>query len=218
MNYQHILLDLDGTLTDPREGITKSVQYALGKHGIVEEDLSKLECFIGPPLQVTFAEIYEFNEEKAWHAVQSYREYFKETGLFENEVYAGIREVLDLLKSQGKLLYVATSKPMVFAQRILEHFELESYFTMVCGSELDGSRSDKTDVIQHVLDTYQLDPSQCVMVGDRKHDLIGAHNCKMDSIAVGYGYGSEDELSACKPTIFVQTVEELRQSFVTVAV
>ncbi|MFB4323589.1 HAD family hydrolase [Priestia sp. BR_2] len=218
LKYKHILFDLDGTLTDPREGITKAVRHALGQQGIIVNDLSELECFIGPPLQETFTEKYHFNEAEAWEAILSYREYFKDTGLYENEVYVGIRDVLDLLLSQGRHLYVATSKPAVFAETILEHFQLSAYFTMVCGSELDGTRSAKTEIIQHVLDTCRIDASEAVMIGDRMHDLIGARNCGIHSMAAGYGYGSEEELTACRPTYFFKTVEEMLRSFASLAV
>ncbi|MCM3256858.1 HAD family hydrolase [Paenibacillus sp. FSL H8-0457] len=218
LKYKHILFDLDGTLTDPREGITKAVRHALGQQGIIVNDLSELECFIGPPLQETFTEKYHFNEAEAWEAILSYREYFKDTGLYENEVYVGIRDVLDLLLSQGRQLYVATSKPAVFAETILEHFQLSAYFTMVCGSELDGTRSAKTEIIQHVLDTCRIDASEAVMIGDRMHDLIGARNCGIHSMAAGYGYGSEEELTVCQPTYFFKTVEEMLRSFASLAV
>lgn len=218
MRYNHIFFDLDGTLTDPREGITKAVSYALGQHGIIVNDLSELECFIGPPLQATFTEKYHFSEAEAWGAVLSYREYYKDTGLYENEVYGGIRELLGLLLSQGRRLYVATSKPTVFAETVLEHFQLSAYFSMVCGSELDGSRSAKTEIIQHVLDTCRIQPPAAVMIGDRKHDLIGARNCGIHSIAAGYGYGSEEELAACEPTYHFKTVEEMLRSFASLAV
>lgn len=218
MKYKHILFDLDGTLTDPREGITKSVRHALGQQGVIVNDLSELECFIGPPLQETFTEKYHFSEAEAWEAILSYREYFKDTGLYENEVYVGIRDVLDLLLSQGRQLYVATSKPAVFAETILEHFQLSAYFTMVCGSELDGTRSAKTEIIQHVLDTCRIDALEAVMIGDRMHDLIGARNCGIHSMAAGYGYGSEEELTACQPTYFFKTVEEMLRSFASLAV
>lgn len=218
MRYNHILFDLDGTLTDPREGITKAVQYALGQHGIHVNDLSELESFIGPPLQATFTEKYHFSEAEAWEAVLSYREYYKDTGLYENEVYGGIRELLDMLLSQGRGLYVATSKPTVFAETVLEHFQLSGYFSMVCGSELDGTRSAKTEVIQHVLDTCRIQQPAAVMIGDRKHDLIGARNCGIHSIAAGYGYGSEEELAACEPTYYYKTVEEMLRSFASLAV
>ena len=215
MEYQNILFDLDGTLTDPKIGITKSVQYALAKFGIMEKDLTKLEFFVGPPLQNTFMEAYSFSADKAWEAVEYYREYFKDQGIYENEVYDGIPDVLQLLQSQGKSLYIATSKPSVFAKTIISHFQLASYFTFICGSELDGTRSDKTEIIKYIVDNYQLDPSDTVMVGDRKHDLIGAHNNNIHSMAVAFGYGSEEELIAAEPTYFIRSVEELIQVFNT---
>lgn len=213
MNYKNVLFDLDGTLTDPKVGITKSVQYALAKFNIIEPDLSKLEFFIGPPLQNSFMEAYSFTEEQAWDAVTHYREYFKEQGIYENELYEGIKELLELLKSQGRDLFVATSKPEVFALSILSHFELDSYFTHVCGSELDGTRSDKTEIIKFIVDKYHLNPMETVMIGDRKHDLIGAHNNNIHSIAVGFGYGTEEELIAAEPTYHTQTVKDLLMAF-----
>ncbi|WP_422660849.1 HAD family hydrolase [Paenibacillus sp. EC2-1] len=213
MNYKNVLFDLDGTLTDPKVGITKSVQYALAKFNIIEPDLSKLEFFIGPPLQNSFMEAYSFTAEQAWDAVTHYREYFKEQGIYENELYEGIKELLELLKSQGRDLFVATSKPEVFALSILSHFELDSYFTYVCGSELDGTRSDKTEIIKFIVDKYHLNPMETVMVGDRKHDLIGAHNNNIHSIAVGFGYGTEEELIAAEPTYNTQTVKDLLMAF-----
>lgn len=213
MNYKNVLFDLDGTLTDPKVGITKSVQYALAKFNIIEPDLSKLEFFIGPPLQHSFMEAYSFTVEQAWDAVTHYREYFKEQGIFENDLYEGIKELLELLKSQGRDLFVATSKPEVFALSILSHFELDSYFTYACGSELDGTRSDKTDIIKFIIDKYHLNPMETIMIGDRKHDLIGAHNNNIHSIAVGFGYGTEEELRAAEPTYHTHTVKDLLQAF-----
>lgn len=134
MRYNHIIFDLDGTLTDPREGITKAVSYALGQHGIIVNDLSELECFIGPPLQETFTEKYHFSEAEAWGAILSYREYYKDTGLYENEVYGGIRELLGLLLSQGRRLYVATSKPTVLPKRSLSIFSYPLIFPWCAGA------------------------------------------------------------------------------------
>ncbi|WP_237690895.1 HAD family hydrolase [Paenibacillus caui] len=213
MSYTHILFDLDGTLTDPKVGITKAVQYALSQFNIIENDLDKLEPFIGPPLAKSFAEYYSFSEQDAWTAVEHYRVYYRERGMYENEVYNGITELLALLQSQGKVLIVATSKPTLFSKQILEHFDLDQYFTYIHGSEMDGTRSDKSELIAHILETYNLAKEQAIMIGDRKHDMIGARNNNIDTIGVGYGYGSELELRTENPTYYYRTVEELIKAF-----
>ncbi|MDF2938701.1 MAG: phosphoglycolate phosphatase [Paenibacillaceae bacterium] len=211
--YTAVLFDLDGTLTDPKTGITKGVQYALAKAQITVEDLDTLECFIGPPLTVSFSEFYGFSDADAQAAVAAYREYYSVTGLYENLLYDGIRELLELLKAQGRKLIVATSKPTVFSQTILEHFQIASYFDHIVGSNLDGTLSEKAEIIAHILEHNQLDKSSVVMIGDRKFDIIGAHANKIDSIAVGFGYGSEAELLGAEPTHYVKTVAELRGLF-----
>lgn len=212
MRYTNILFDLDGTLTDPKIGITKSVRYALNKMNIEVETLDELEIFIGPPLAVSFQDFYGFDETKTLAAIEYYREYFKVTGLYENEVYKGIRELLgELKKNEGVRLFVATSKPQVFAQQIIDHFELDSYFEYICGSELDGTRSAKAEVIGYLLENFNLKPEDTVMIGDRKHDIIGAHHHGIDSIAVGYGFGSKEELVNIKPTYLVHSIQELGQ-------
>jgi phosphoglycolate phosphatase len=213
MHYSNILFDLDGTLTDPGIGITKSVQFALNKLGIAEEDLSKLEKFIGPPLQESFKQYYSLTDDRAWEAVEYYREYFKARGLYENEIYEGIEQLLQLLKKQGRSLYVATSKPTVFAEEIVSHFHLVHYFDRVHGSELDGTRSDKGELIRHVMETNGLPLTSAVMIGDRKHDIIGAVKNQIHSIGVGYGFGSREELIAQRPTFYYNTVQELTQAF-----
>lgn len=213
MNYTNILLDLDGTLTDPKLGITNSVRYALSHFGIEEPDTAKLETFIGPPLLHSFMTFYSFTEADAWRAVAIYREYFKRSGMFENEVYAGIPELLQLLQSQGRLLYVATSKPRVFAEQILVHFKLDTYFEKIYGSELDGVRTDKTELIAYIIAESCLAKDRTVMIGDREYDIMGASNNDIDSIAVGFGYGSRHELIAAKPTYHFQTLGELTEAF-----
>lgn len=208
--YKIILFDLDGTLTDPKVGITKSVQYALLKMGIVEPDLDKLESFIGPPLQDSFADQYNFDEVLTQKAIEFYRDRFKEKGMFENKVYTSIPELLKSLKKLGFTLVVATSKPTVFSEEILKYFKLDHYFDLVIGSNLDGTRTAKTDIIQYIIDSYsEYKLSDFIMIGDRKHDIIGANNTGIDSIAVTYGYGSIDELNQANPTHIVNTVEEL---------
>lgn len=212
MKYKYILFDLDGTLTDPKVGITKSVQYALIKNGIECEELSDLEKFIGPPLKESFIEFYSFDEKRAEESVNYFREYFKDKGIFENEVYEGIPEVLRELKKQNLIIAVATSKPTVFAKRILEHFDLAEYFDIVAGSNLDGTRTDKGEIIDFVLTELGIGgQEEIIMIGDRKYDVIGAKNNNIHSIGVTYGYGSIEELEASKPTYIVNSVKELNE-------
>ncbi|MBO9732570.1 MAG: HAD family hydrolase [Chitinophaga sp.] len=213
MRYNNVLFDLDGTLTDPKTGITKSVQYALAKAGIVETDLDRLIPFIGPPLQQSFMSYYSFTEAQAWEAVHAYREYFKVTGIYENQRYEGIPELLTRLQQQGRRLFIATSKPTVFAQVVIQHFELAPYFAGVYGSEMDGTRADKGELIRYVLDTEQLTPANTIMIGDRKHDIIGAQKNNIACIGVGYGYGSTNELTAAAPDFIFHSVAELSAAF-----
>lgn len=205
-----ILFDLDGTLTDPKPGITKSVQYALSKMNIVEEDLEKLTIFIGPPLTASFKEFYSMSDEEANEALQYYRERFSAVGLYENTVYKGIKELLEQLQEQGKTMFVATSKPTFFSIKILEHFGLIHFFKAVIGSELDGTRVEKNEVIEFVLSQIEgHDRSKIIMVGDRKYDIVGAQTNGIDVIGVSYGYGSDDELTEAKPDYIAGTVSEL---------
>ncbi len=192
---KYILLDLDGTITDPKEGITKSVQYALKSKGILVEDLDSLCRHIGPPLKTSFMDFYGFSESEAEELVKKYREYFRDTGIFENRVYEGMDELLRKLRTAGKKLITATSKPEVFAKRILEHFELDHYFDDICGASMDNSRIDKEDVIRYALEKNGIkDLSEVIMVGDREHDVIGAHKVGIASLGVLFGYGSRQEL------------------------
>lgn len=209
MNYSTIMFDLDGTLTDPKTGITKSVQYALAKFGIMQDDPDVLAPFIGPPLMNSFIELYQFSDMEAKTAVEYYREYFIEKGMYENEVYPGVRELLQRIKEQNSTLIVATSKPEVFAKQILEYFQLAPFFDHICGSQLDGTLSDKSELIQSILQSKQVNKTDAVMIGDRKHDIIGAHRNGIASIGVTYGYGSQEELEDIRPTVIVNTVTEL---------
>lgn len=188
-----ILFDLDGTLTDPMIGITKSVQYALKKYGIIEADLWNLTKFIGPPLKESFMEFYGFSEEEGQKAVEYYREYYAPVGIYENQVYEGLEEMLAALKEKGLSLCVATSKPERFAKMILKHFHLDSYFDLIGGALMDG-RTDKAEVISYVLDQLDTKKEKVVMVGDREHDILGAKKNGLDSIGVLFGYGNEEEL------------------------
>ena len=213
MKYKNILFDLDGTLTDPKVGITKGVQYALACFGIEEPDLDKLTPFIGPPLVNSFKEFYGMSDDEAWEAREAYREYFGETGIYENELYEGITPLLCSLKEKGYCLVVASSKPRLYVKRILSYFRIMRYFDIVEGSEMDGKHTDKAQLIAHLLEKWNLKAEECVMVGDRKYDIEGAKANGMDSIAVGYGYGSVDELSSAGPTHFFSTIEELKNFF-----
>ncbi len=211
MEKEHLLFDLDGTLTDPKEGITKSVQYALNAFGIQVEDREQLCCFIGPPLKDSFMEYYGFTEEEAIKGVISYREYFKEKGMLDNKVYEGVQSVLESLVKKGKKLYVASSKPEIFVKKILEHFKLDSYFTFIGGADLEGTRDKKADVIRYVLKECNLtDLSKIVMIGDRKHDVLGAKEVGIDSVGVLYGFGSRQELEDAGADLIAETIFDLQ--------
>ncbi|TKC15261.1 HAD family hydrolase [Robertmurraya kyonggiensis] len=208
--YKLILLDLDGTLSDPKEGITKSVQYALQRLGINEPNLDKLEPFIGPPLQQSFAEYYNFNEKQTQQAIYFYRERFKQKGMYENELYPEIPQLLKSLQEQHLTLIVATSKPTIFAEQIIKYFNIEQYFSLIVGSNLDGTRTSKTDVIQYIINKYNDHPLEdFVMIGDRKHDIIGANTLQIDSIGVTYGYGSTNELRKENATYIAHTLDDI---------
>jgi len=187
---KYILLDLDGTITNPKEGITKSIQYALKHMGIEVENLDSLCKHIGPPLKDGFQEFWGFTEDEAVNAVAKYREYYSVTGIFQNEEYLGMKELLQKLTKEGKQLIVATSKPEFYAKQIMEHFDLSQYFVDICGSTMDSSRSKKGDVIRYALEKNQvMDLEQVVMVGDRLHDIEGSKENGIASIGVLYGFG-----------------------------
>jgi phosphoglycolate phosphatase len=208
---QYLFFDLDGTLTDSRPGITRSVQYALKAFDIHVDDLESLLPFIGPPLYESFMRYYHFSEAQAHMAVAKYREYFAKTGIFENDVYEGIIPLLKDLKAKGKTLAIATSKPTVFAVRIAEHFAFAPYFETIIGSELDGSRIHKGEIIAYALEQLVIgDQNQVVMIGDREHDIIGARQNGVSSIGVLYGYGSLEELQKAGADAIVHDVKGLR--------
>jgi phosphoglycolate phosphatase len=209
--YKVILFDLDGTITDPKVGITRSVQYALRKMDIAAPEVDQLEAFIGPPLQDSFADYFGFDEHQTEEAIEYYRERFKEKGIFENELYPGISCLLSFLREQHFQLMIATSKPTVFAEQILRHFEIHHYFDFVGGSNLNGTRNSKAEIIRYILEEYsQHKPEDFIMIGDRKHDILGASQNGIDSIGVLYGYGSIAELQNSKPTYLVENVEQLK--------
>ena len=208
-----LLFDLDGTLTDAKEGITKCVQYAL-KHFGIEAKLNDLLCFIGPPLFDSFREYYNLDEENAKLAVEKYRERFKDIGIFENGVYDGIIDMLKCCKEMGYKIGLATSKPEEFARRILDKYLLTEYFDEITGSTMDGSRNTKTDVIKEAFVRMGINDelkAQVLMIGDREHDIEGAKNCAIESVGVRFGYAKEGELEAAGADYIVSTVEELEE-------
>lgn len=213
--YDLILFDLDGTLTDPGEGITNSVAYALSQWGISVADRAELYRFIGPPLKDSFMEYYGFSESDAEAAIVAYRAYFRDKGIFENEVYDGVETLLKALKDHGKTVALATSKPEEFARRILIHFGLDTYFDLIAGATMDSSRSKKADVIAYALHALAkekgitVDKVKTVMVGDRHQDVSGAIANNLDSIGVLFGYGDRPELEGAGATHIAKAVEDI---------
>ena len=208
--YQYILFDLDGTLTDPREGITKSVQYALARMGIEEPDLTSLEHFIGPPLYDEFRRCYEFDDAQAKQAVAAYRERFSVTGWKENLLLDGVPDMLQSLRSDGKTFAIASSKPKVFVEKILNYFDIAPYFAVISGATLDGSISTKAQVVEQALQLLSVsEKSKAVLVGDRKHDVEGAQSCDIDCVGVTFGFGGFQELQQAGATRIVQNWSQL---------
>ncbi len=207
---QNIFFDLDGTLTDPGIGITNSVMHALKKHGIEVEDRRELYPFIGPPLKDSFMKYYGFSEEDAVRAIDEYREYFRPYGIFENEVYPGVPELLQALKRAGKRLILATSKPDEFSIRIMKHFGLYEYFDFFSCATMSEKKVEKPEIIQYALDELKItDPDSCVMIGDREHDILGAKAVGIRSIGVLYGYGSREELEEAGADYIAETVQDI---------
>ena len=210
---KNILIDLDGTLTDPREGITTSARYGLNKMGHPIADSENIDWIIGPPLKASLAKILNVSPEDdlAEQALLGYRERFAVTGLFENELFDDVKDTLQHLHTQGYRLFLATAKPEIYAKRILEHFNLLQYFEYSYGSELSGERTNKGDLIAYILEKEQLNPQECLMVGDREHDIFGARKNGIETIAVEYGYGSAQELDQAKPKARIQKFSDLLQ-------
>lgn len=208
--YSYVLFDLDGTVTDPEEGITKSVQYALQHFSIEVQERRELYKFIGPPLKDSFMEFYGFTEQQAGEALLKYRERFEVTGWRENVVYDGMEKLLRHLRRRGKRIMLATSKPEVFAEQILVYFGLRDYFDFVGGASLDGRRNYKADVIRYVLDANGVSSREkTVMVGDRKFDILGAKEFGLETVGVLYGYGDREELTTAGADHLVGSVAEL---------
>lgn len=202
------LFDLDGTLTDPAEGITNSILYALRKMGAEEPERESLYRFIGPPLAESFREF--FPEERVEEAIRIYRVYFRKRGMFENAVYPGVPEMLQELRAAGIPLAVATSKPEEFAVTILEHFGLVENFAVVGGASMDASRNDKTSVVRYTMERLRIKPSpSVVMIGDRKYDVEGAKAVGISPVGVTWGYGSREELLLAGAELLVDSPKEL---------
>jgi phosphoglycolate phosphatase len=206
----NILFDLDGTLADPFEGITKCISYALEKLGMPAPERQDLRWAIGPPLRDCFANLLASDDAQLIErAVSVFRERFASIGLFENEVYVGIPEALDGLCKMGHTLYVATSKPTIYAVRIIDHFGMRNYFRSVCGCELDGTRTDKQILLAHLLESQSLASTNTLMIGDRQHDMIAAGANGVTAIGVLWGYGSREELEAAGASTCVTHPREL---------
>ncbi|WP_319586648.1 HAD hydrolase-like protein [uncultured Desulfobulbus sp.] len=210
MRYANLLLDLDGTLTDPKIGISRCIQHALHALGHEPPDTDTLDWCIGPPLQYSFGQLLNSTDvDLLAQAVHLYRQRFAEIGLFENRVYDGIPEVLATLQQQGCRLFLATSKPRIFAKQILDHFNLAGYFETAHGSELNGQLTDKPSLVRHILAIEGLQPDQTMIVGDRKFDIIGGKANGIRTGAVTYGYGTREELEAEAPDLLFDSPDQL---------
>lgn len=208
--YRFYFFDLDGTLTDPGIGITNSVMYSLKKFNIEVTDRSELFPFIGPPLEESFMKYFGFSMEQAREAIIYYREYFRETGILENQVYEQIPDVLRELKDQEKIIVLATSKPEEFAVKILKHFGLYTYFDFIGAATMDGARSKKEDVISYAIKSLNIThKDEILMIGDRRQDICGAKANQVDSVGVLYGYGDYDELAAAGATYMIKQPSEI---------
>ena len=208
--YSTVAFDLDGTLTDPAAGLTSGFAYALSKMGVDFGDRSKLLRFIGPPLMEEFQAVYNMSEADAAETVRLFREYFSVYGWWDNKLYDGVCEMLCALKSEGCTLVLATSKPEIFAKKILRLFDIEKYFDFVGGASLDKSRVQKWQVLEYALSSVgSPKKEECILVGDRKYDAEGAEICGIDSLGVLYGHGSREEIYAAPFTAVAERVEDV---------
>lgn len=209
-SYGTFFFDLDGTIIDSSVGITNSVMYALKRFGIEETDRTSLYKFIGPPLTESFERFYGFDKEKAKKAVEVYREYYADKGIFEIEVYDGIAETVKALKKAGKKVVVATSKPEIFARRIMEYIGLSEYFDYIAGMGMDGARNTKAEVIDYAIEACQLtEKEKILMIGDREHDVLGAKRIGIDCVGVLYGFGSKEEFEEAGATYIVEKATDV---------
>lgn len=213
--YKVILFDLDGTLTESGEGIMRSAQYALEKIGKPEPELNNLRVFVGPPLIEQFMEYAQIDRATAETAVEYYRERYSVTGIFENALYPGIEEMLSKLKEMGYTLAIASSKPEFYVRQIMDHFGVAQYFAEMGGSEMDGRRTDKAEVIEEVLCRMDMGEhrEQVIMIGDKEHDVYGARKAGLECISVSYGYGTKEELTQAAPLKIVNSAEEIVDFF-----
>ncbi len=203
--YKYVLFDLDGTLTDSALGITNCIIYVCEKMNLPVPSMDILKTFVGPPLTKRFSEVFFLSDEDAKKALSIYRERFAPIGIFENEVYPGIKEMLKELKMNGCILALATSKPQIFAEKILKHFKLDGFFDYVSGSDLVGGKQEKTDVMKEVLSNMKAEKDKTVMVGDRCFDIDSAKELGVKSIAVTYGYGTMEEIEKSGPDYVADT-------------
>ncbi|WP_315505205.1 HAD hydrolase-like protein [Oribacterium parvum] len=199
--YKNILLDLDGTILDSGSGIMKSIQYVLDHFSMYHEPEEKLRKFIGPALIDSFMNFYGFSKEKAEEAVEYFRDYYPEKGMFDAFIYPGMRECIEKMAGDGKKLVLLTSKPIFFASQILQHFGLSDYFFMEIGPDLSEQSSDKTRLIEKALREGNFLKEDCLMVGDTKYDILAAKDVGIDSVAALYGYGEVEEISIAKYSI-----------------
>lgn len=209
-NFEYILFDLDGTITDSGEGITKAVQYSLKHFDILVENLDDLRKFIGPPLRDSYIKFYDFDNVKAELGIVKFREYYEDKGIFENKLYEGIVTVLEELNKNKKTIILATSKPEVYAKQILKHFNIDKYFSVIAGADFEETRVNKSDVIKYAINQLNIeDLSKVVMIGDREHDIIGAKENNLKSIGVLYGFGDVVELTQCRADYIVKTPQDI---------
>lgn len=208
--YNYIFFDLDGTLTNPERGLVSSFAYGLSKMGVDVSDREALKRFIGPPLREEWQAVYGFTPDEAEEAIRLFREYFSVYGWWDNEPYPGISDVLSRLKNSGKRLAVASSKPEIFAKKILDLFELSQYFDFIGGALQDKSRDKKSQVLEFVIDSLGVsEKDECILVGDRKFDAEGAAACGIDSLGVAYGHGTREEIDRASFTYVVNTVDDI---------
>lgn len=212
MSYKIILFDLDGTLTDSKIGITKSVRYALNKLGSSEGRTDKFVSWIGSPLWNSFKKYYAFNDDKTRKAIDLYREYYSKKGMLENTIFDGIKEMIQKLYDEKKILFVVTLKPVPFADEVMEHFGLRKYFKQIIAPDLELENPSKEKMISEIFKEYpEEDKKNYIMVGDRDQDIFAAHNIGIDSVGVLWGYGTKDEITKADPTYIAHSVKELAE-------